>query len=507
MVEIHSLQEEIGFLHQKIETLQLDNYDSRLTLMEIELSKKTIAYEELEEKYVQSLGKQSVLSKEKSLLETKEKYMLVEYQGKLQELQEWCENLKQENKALKSGKKFDKKQKITKDVIQPPQTIKKDESVIQNNNIQTNPFLDPSSNQEVTNTTPSLPRQKNKVETNPFLDPSLTQQPITTHEKTIETNPFLDPSLNQQPKTPLQENEIQTNPFIDTAAPQQSQNTNPFIDVTVTQQQSQNTNPFIDNSSQKSDPLNKTQKKETNPFLDESLINQITQKNSDQPKSVSKSSSQVGVIIHSTSTNEIKEKLPEKKQFVLEKPQVVIKPEFSEFGVDDSSSDNEIITKNMSNQTKGVIELKKKNEVLKKENEILKLQLSESIEKNSELESVMKRSIDDKTTIIQSLQNNIVTLESQLKQSTFKQKQLESKLEDYTKASSEEVEENNRYLLLNGICVALKMGNPDYERTHLSVSTLYEQIKNKKIPLCQWPLYVSTSFDNEINGGNEDDVV
>ncbi|BFU22692.1 hypothetical protein EHI8A_110130 [Entamoeba histolytica HM-1:IMSS-B] len=493
MIEIHSLQEEIGFLHQKIETLQLDNYDSRLTLMEIELSKKTVAYEELEEKYVQSLGKQSVLSKEKSLLETKEKYMLVEYQSKLQELQEWCENLKQENKALKSGKKFDKKQKITKGVIQPqpPQTIKKDESVIQNNNTQTNPFLDPSLNQELNNTTQQPSIQKNKIETNPFLDPSLTQQPITTHEKTIETNPFLDPSLNQQSTTPLQENEIQTNPFIDSA----------------TKQQNQNTNPFTDNSSQMLNPLNKTEKKETNPFLDESLINQMTQQNSTQPKSVSKGSSQVNVIIHSTSTNEIKEKVPEKKQFVLEKPQVVIKPEFSNFGVDDSSSDNEIITKSTNNQTKGFIELKEKNEVLKKENEKLKLQLTESIEKNNELESVMKRSIDDKTTIIQTLQNNIVTLENQLKQSTFKQKQLESKLEDYTKASSEEVEENNKYLLLNGICVALKMGNPDYEKTHLSVSTLFEQVKNKKIPLCQWPLYVSTTFDNEVNERNESDVV
>ncbi|EKE37733.1 hypothetical protein ENUP19_0247G0009 [Entamoeba nuttalli] len=491
MIEIHSLQEEIGFLHQKIETLQLDNYDSRLTLMEIELSKKTVAYEELEEKYVQSLGKQSVLSKEKSLLETKEKYMLVEYQSKLQELQEWCENLKQENKALKSGKKFDKKQKITKGVIQPPQTIKIDESVIQNNNIQTNPFLDPSLNQELNNTTPQPDIQKNKIETNPFLDPSLTQQPITTHEKTTETNPFLDPSLNQQSTTTLQENEIQTNPFIDTS----------------TKQQNQSSNPFTDNSSQMLNPLNKTEKKETNPFLDESLINQMTQQNSNQPKSVSKGSSQVNVIIHSTSTNEIKEKVPEKKQFVLEKPQVVIKPEFSNFGVDDSSSDNEIITKSTNNQTKGLIELKEKNEVLKKENEKLKLQLTESIEKNNELESVMKRSIDDKTTIIQTLQNNIVSLENQLKQSTFKQKQLESKLEDYTKASSEEVEENNNYLLLNGICVALKMGNPDYEKTHLSVSTLFEQVKNKKIPLCQWPLYVSTTFDNEVNERNENDVV
>ena len=73
---------------------------------------------------------------------------------------------------------------------------------------------------------------------------------------------------------------------------------------------------------------------------------------------------------------------------------------------------------------------------------------------------------------------------------------IESKIENYATATSDEIDENHRQLLLNGICVALKMGNPQFEMCLLSVSQLYDQITADNIPMFQWPLYVQSQFEN-----------
>ena len=53
MQKIEELKNEISFLHQRIEIIQLDNYDSTLFSLQMELATRTKLYEELDEKYIQ----------------------------------------------------------------------------------------------------------------------------------------------------------------------------------------------------------------------------------------------------------------------------------------------------------------------------------------------------------------------------------------------------------------------------------------------------------------------
>ena len=116
------------------------------------------------------------------------------------------------------------------------------------------------------------------------------------------------------------------------------------------------------------------------------------------------------------------------------------------------------------------------------------------------MNSLMERNVEDKSKVIETLQQIIVNLETDLKHSQNKQKLLEDKLENYHQASTAEVEENNRYLLLNSICVVLKMANPQFNACKTSVQVIHERLNKDGIPMCQWPIYVQTLMENEING-------
>ena len=96
---------------------------------------------------------------------------------------------------------------------------------------------------------------------------------------------------------------------------------------------------------------------------------------------------------------------------------------------------------------------------------------------------------------INELENEIQKMEKEKEKTTNyyeeKTKALENKIKEMSSSKKGEIDENEKYLLLNGIVVTLKMANPDYQETSYSVSQLYNSIKKDNVPLTEWPLYIA----------------
>ncbi|ELP91286.1 hypothetical protein EIN_152830 [Entamoeba invadens IP1] len=601
LVEVHNLQEELSFLRKKVETVQLDNYDARLTTIQIEMSKKTKDYEELEAKFVQALNRQSVLAQEKLLFESKEQNLIVEYKTKLQDLQNYCDHLKHKRNKKHSKEKKSLFQKVLDVTEGPKNKVEKVEKHVEkvkekNEKFEKTtkvPLVVPknvtppvSQNESIKQSDQIKSETPNLASTNPFADltvepqikqnqelPAVLQTDLKKSEtkqdgigpNLASTNPFADtngftqvePLKEQLPKLDVAP-QYSLNPFSDTQnLPQTTESgvdiqkeikharqsetpnmnsTNPFADVTVAQDKSapkfenlENTNPFAEPNISSSTPIDSShQKKEskdsvvtTNLVTDQSLVSKSTpltpiekvgtpKKSRTPDKSPSKllkAKKSVVVLKETTlvkseiigpSQNEIVEQMPVLKSFPVEKPQVVIHNEFEDFQVSSSSSSSSSSSDSEDTPTFNIEKLSSDNIELKKETVELKKKIEECEKKYLDYSNVMSKALDDKTLIVQTLQSRIFELENEKKALEFKHHQLENRIEEYTKSTSDEVEDNNMYLLVNGICVSLKLANPDFEDTTLSVATLNQKVKERKIPMCQWPLFIYNEFENEV---------
>ncbi|EDS88634.1 hypothetical protein EHI_024890 [Entamoeba histolytica HM-1:IMSS] len=125
------------------------------------------------------------------------------------------------------------------------------------------------------------------------------------------------------------------------------------------------------------------------------------------------------------------------------------------------------------------------------------------LEKNNILKEKERLQIqnNEQKSIIQSKENQYNQIQLDFEQTKnhleSKIKQLEDRLKDVSNAKKEDIDENEKYLLLNGIIVTLKMANPDYADTSYSVSSLFNEIKKENVPLPQWPLFIAGTLGQD----------
>ena len=486
MQKIEELREEILYLRQKVETIQLDNYDCTLVLLQSELAVRTKLYDELDEKYIQSMNHRDVLMKEQSLFESRKKQLVVDYHAKLKELHDLCTMLRTENKFLRKQQKVGKsKIEIPKNEIEEKENEKENDIDIPLNVINENLEHDFTHNET------------------DFSDNVFTYEIPKEH-------------LNENQNEDEMKKEIEGEEIFDEVTQNEKYNNLPLAEDDVEMLfLSQNENQMKGSKreskrfSQRNTPKGTPKKRQSQLLLTEKDLVEMQQQN--EPKEVKQIGSKIlGKSINETITDQF-----EYKPMEIMEPKLIMENEFEKYSMPSSYSptenlylqqpdfleQQELEHKEMVDKlNKEIQELKQQNEELQKEKDEIKKQMNEIEKKSKEMNSLMERNVDDKSKVIETLQQIIVNLEEDLKHSQNKQKLLEEKLENYSKASTQEVEENSRYLLLNSICVVLKMANPQFNSCKTPVQRIHERLEQDGIPMCQWPIGVQSLLEGAING-------